>query len=438
MTKPTKRQLTDIAVRNATSSDKRQEIPDGFIPGLYLVVQPSGKKSWAMRYKFGDRNIKQTIGSYPEVSLGKAREHAKTIAECREKGGNPLADLVIRKDDNLVEVVFEKFLTLHVDKKNAPGVAKRRRNIYTREIEPRWSGRTVQSIKRRDIIDMLDEIAERAPVMANRIHSFLRKFFNWCVDREYVEHSPMSRLKQPADEDTRDRVLTDDELRLVWLGAERMGYPFGPIVQALILSGQRQQEVGGARYHEFTGAASERDDFETIGRNVPIWIIPKGRTKNKKGEHIVPLTPWLDTIFNEQPKIIGDTDFVFTYTQKRAVTGYSHAKERLDDAIRAVQREEAKARGENPSKVPPIEHWTFHDLRRTMATGLAKLRVDPHVIEALLNHKSGTIKGVAAVYNRYQYFDEKYDALMRWERALKLLVTGESNVIWLKPTAGDR
>jgi integrase len=425
MTKSTKRQLTDIAVRNATSTDKRQEIPDGFVSGLYLVVQPSGKKSWAMRYKFGDRNIKQTIGSYPEVSLGKAREQAKTISECREMGGNPLADIVIQKDNNLLEVVFEKFLTLHVEKKNSAGTASRRRNVFHREIEPRWKGRVVQSIKRRDIIDMLDEIAERAPVMANRIHGFLRKFFNWCVDREYIEHSPMNRLKAPVDEESRDRVLDHDELRLVWLGAERMGYPFGPIVQALILSAQRQQEVGAISRNELGGARE-------FGSNTPMWTIPKERTKNKKSDHIVPLTPMLDDLFSAQPKIIGDKDFIFTYTGKRAVTGYSHAKDRLDDLIRAVQREEAKARGENPSKVPPLAHWTFHDLRRTAATGMAALKVDPHVIEAVINHKSGNIKGVAAVYNRYQYFDEKYEALLKWENAVKRIVTGEDNVVYLK------
>jgi len=420
--------LTDKYISNTTSNGQRQEIADGQQQGLYFIIQPSGSKSWAARFRYLGRTVKQTVGPYPEISLKEARDTVFEIRRVIAAGGNPLAEKQeadAKREENLIEVVFEEFLKRHVEKKNSASVAKRRRNVFHREIEPRWKGKLVQEIKRRDIIKLLEEIAERAPVMANRVHGFLRKFFNWCVDREYLEYSPMLRLKAPADEDSRDRILDNDELRLIWLGAERMGYPFGPIVQALILSGQRQQEVGAICRSELGGARE-------FGSNTPMWTIPKERTKNKKGEHIVPLTPMLDSLFNEQPLIIGDKGFIFTYTGKRAVTAYSHAKERLDEAILAIKREEAEARGEDVSQVKPVDHWTFHDLRRTAATGMAALKVDPHVIEAVLNHKSGNIKGIAAVYNRYQYFDEKYEALLKWEGVVKRIVAGESNVVHFK------
>jgi integrase len=258
--------------------------------------------------------------------------------------------------------------------------------------------------------------------MANRVFTFLRKFFNWCIDRDILTISPMNRMKAPADEESRSRVLSSDELRIVWLAAEREGYPFGPITQLLILTAQRQQEVGAARRQEFGGATE-------FGSNLPIWTIPKERTKNKKTAHIVPLTEWANDLFSSQPIIAGDLDFMFTYTAKRACTAYSHAKQRIDELALTIMKEEAVARGENPDDVKEMPHWTFHDLRRTAATGMARAKVSPHVVEAVLNHKTGTIKGVAAIYNLYEYFDEKFEALTLWQAEVKRIVSGATNVV---------
>lgn len=419
--------LTDKFIQSATVKSNRQEIADAGVRGHYLVIQPTGAKSFAVRYRLDGKAVKQTIGSYPKVSLKDSREEARRILAAVDEGGDPQAEARIANDDFLIKNVFEDFLKRYVEKNNAPNVAKRRRKIFEAEILPAWGNRHVAEIKRRDVVKFIDEIIDRdAPVQANRTFSFLKKFFNWCIDRDVIEHSPMNRMKEPSDEESRERVLTEDEIRLVWHAAEKEGYPFGPAIQLLILSAQRRQEVGGARRQEFGGSA----DF---GSNLPVWTIPKGRTKNRKSDHVVPLTEWMDQLFSSQPVIAGDFDFIFTNFQKKASTGWSKCKERMDAAILKMKREEAEARGEDASKVQPMNDWRFHDLRRTAATFMAsnQIKVLPHVIEAVLNHKSGAVKGVAGIYNRYQYFEEKLEALTKWEAVVRRIVFATSNVVTL-------
>jgi integrase len=285
-----------------------------------------------------------------------------------------------------------------------------------KDVRTAWGQRRVQDITRRDVIELLDGIVDRGkPIAANRVLAYMRRFFNWLIERSVLETSPCDRVKAPSGEKDRDRVLTDHELRWLWKATERLGYPFGPFVRLLLLTGQRRDEVAKARYREFPQQA--------------LWQIPKERTKNGIA-HDVPLSLAAQEVIAALPRIAGRAGFLFTTSGETAISGYSNAKERLDKFMLAVAREEAGERGLNPDEIE-IPEWRLHDLRRTMASGMARLGHAPHVVEAVLNHTGGTISGVAAVYNRYSYAGEKSRALEAWGRFIADLVEGSkiSNIV---------
>lgn len=244
--------------------------------------------------------------------------------------------------------------------------------------------------------------------MGARTHAYLRRFFNWCTERGYLKDNPISGLKPPGQAKDRDRVLDDAEALEVWRAAEAMSGVFGPMVKLLLLTGQRLNEVAGMRWAE-------------INTDRATWVLPSERTKNKR-EHEVPLTKTALDILAAIPRMSADgkpSPLVFTTTGRTPVSGFSRAKKTIDAAI-------LDARQEQDPEAEPMPHWTFHDLRRTVTTGLAKMGVHPHVADALLNHKSGTITGVAAVYNRHAYLDERRRALEAWEAHVLALAEGKA------------
>ncbi len=218
---------------------------------------------------------------------------------------------------------------------------------FKAEINPKFGARRAQDIKKSDVLGLLDGIVDRAsPVTANRVFATLRKFFNWLVERDVLEASPCVGVKKPTAEQSRDRVLTDDELKAIWKASESFAYPFGPLWRLLLLTGQRREEVAGMRWKELD-----------LGEK-PVWVIPASRTKNGEA-HAVPVSPVAMGIIEALPRI-GKAGFVFTTTGESHVTGYSRSKARLDAKI-ALDASGA------------ISPWTLHDLRRTMASGMARL-----------------------------------------------------------------
>ena len=375
----------------------RREIPDAGMPSLYLIIHPTGRKAWCVRYRFGGRTRKMMLGPYPALDLPEARDRARDAVRILSLGRDPGAEKIeaarnVRArpaDHDLIVSVVEDFLTRHVRKHNKPTTAATATQILHKDVVPVWGSRKVSDITRRDVLDLLDRIVDRgSPVMANRVLATVRKFFNWCVDRSIISASPCVGVKAPSHETARDRVLTDAELRLVWLASESVGWPFGPFTKLLILTAQRRDEVAGI-------VKSELHEHGTQ------WQLPGTRSKNGLA-NIIPLSGMAQAILNDLPKIKGD--YLLTTTGEGPIRGYSRAKQRLDDEI--VSLNDGKA----------IAAWTFHDLRRTAASGMARLGTDPHVVEAVLNHRSGTISGVAAIYNRYQYLSEKHAALEAWAK----------------------
>ncbi|TAX39175.1 tyrosine-type recombinase/integrase [Rhizobium leguminosarum] len=402
--------LTVRGIEALKASDVRQEIPDGGLPGLYLIIQPSGVTSWAIRYRFEGKTKKFTIGPLPLLPLAKAREEASKLLRDVSEGKDPAAAKATKKSLKLdiVNDALDEFIKRYVEKKNRPTTIKERKRLFDKDFRPKFGKRTMKSIKRQEIVAHLDEVAERAPIVANRLLSLLRKFFNWAVQRDIIDMSPMEKkIDKPSEETTRDRILTDDEIKLLWRASEKLGYPFGPMVRLLLLTAQRRSEVSGARWWEMELAGNDQQ-----------WIIPPERAKNRK-EHFVALAAETLREIEALPKIRPAEDeepiFLFTTTGVTKVSGYGRAKKNIDAEMLKIAREEAEAIGQSSAKVE-LEPWTFHDLRRTAASGMARLGVPVHVVEAVINHRSGTIKGVAAVYNRYDYADEKRTALAAWSK----------------------
>jgi integrase len=273
-----------------------------------------------------------------------------------------------------------------------------------------WNGRKVQDITKRDVITLLDMVRDRAPVMANRNLAAVRKLFNWCLARDIIQVSPCTLIDPPALESSRDRTLSDDELRMVWNAAEGDGWPFGPLVKLLVLTGQRLGEVGGMRW----------DELDLANK---VWTLPAKRVKNNE-LHEVPLSDAAAGILAALPRIKTTKGFVFTTGRDAAVSGFSRAKDRLDAAILAATPKDAKA----------PERWTFHDLRRTMASGMAPLGIALHVVEKILNHSSGSFRGIVGVYQRYDFYNEKRIALAAWASHVETVVSGKqpANVVALR------
>jgi integrase len=423
--------LTIKALENLKPGAARREIPDGHTRGLFFVVQPSGAGSWAYRYRFAGKPKKLTLGPYPAIDLPSARKLASEAIQAVARGDDPAAAKQVAKQAarveaapvrDLIETVVETFIERYAKKQTRENSWRETERILKREVIGAWEGKRLSQIGRADVHDLLDKIVDRgAPIVANRTLAAFRRMCSWAVERGLIDASPCEKVRAPAAENSRDRVLSDDEIKRAWEAFEAMGWPFGPLAQMLLLTGARRDEVADARWSE-------------IDLDKKIWNIVKERAKNGMA-HEIPLSDAAVTILKSLPRISDGkkSDLVFTTTGKTSVSGFSRAKEQFDAVILDAFRAAAVARGDDLEQVTAPAHWTFHDLRRTAASGMAGLGIAPHVVEAVLNHKSGTIKGVAAVYNRYSYADEKRAALEAWARKLDAIVSGRApaNVVEL-------
>ena len=407
--------LTDATIRKQPTPESRKEIPDGKIPGLYLVIQPvSGARSWALRYKFGGKNRKLVLGRYPEIGLAAARKIAQDkradISAVRDPAAEKAMKLAEAKAQaraaaveasgaDRVKTIADEFMKRRVEGVVGNSWARETARVLRVEIEPVIGDKRIGDVRRADIQALLDGIVDRgSPIMANRVHAVLRTFFGWLAERDYVAANPLDKIKAPAVERARERVLDDAELRAAWAAFDQDGYPYGPIAKLLLLTAARRGEISEAPWAEVDLAAKT-------------WRLPGSRTKNGI-PHEIPLSRAALEILESLPRHGG---FVFAQSPDGpAPSDWTNVRKRF-------QRVASEIKGGDP-----IPAWTIHDLRRTAASGMAALGVPPHVVEAVLNHKSGTIKGVAAVYNRYTYAAEKRDALDRWAaHVAKIVKDGE-------------
>lgn len=417
--------LTVKSVEQIKPTDKRQEIPDKLQTGLYLIVQPEStksinskskvSKSWAVRYRYGNRTRKLTLGPYPTLGLADARKEAKGALQIVAKNGDPasqkrIAKLNAAEGRDLFENIVAEYLKRHTKKRDGTPIRTlaERERMFNHDVLPHWRGRRIQDITKRDLIELTDKMVDRGiGVTTNHVFNAVRGLFSWVASRDDDFHSPFVGMKKPVTEASRDRVLTDEEIQWFWQATDAQGYPFGPLFQLLLVTGQRLSEVAKMPWTE-------------LDMDKHLWSLPTSRTKNGR-PHDVHLSDLARATIGYLPKIACTRELVFTTTGNSPVSGFSRAKRNLDRMIADIGRGE-------------IAHWTLHDLRRTVTTGMQRLAIPPHITEAVLNHKSGVISGVAAVYARHNYADEKRAALNAWTNFLVAIVEGRASEFLSKKT----
>ena len=374
MPRLTSKALTDVAVRKAPPRKQRYDIYDAALRGLGLRVSIAGTKTWFAMRRINGRMVRHTLGRYPELSLAEARKRATDATQLMALGESPHAS-----DNELFEFVLEEWFVRDQAKNRSAKVV---RNALNKHALPAFRGKPLKAIRKADILRLIDKIVDSgALIQANRVLAYLRRFFNWCVERDLISNNPASSVKPPAREISRERVLSSDELKAVIDGATRIGYPWGPMVMLLVLTTQRLKEVAYAPWNEFDLERAE-------------WSLPGARTKNSR-PHLVHLSDAALAVIRELPTFEKQT-WLFSTTGDGPVKGFSKAKTKID--------QESGVTG-----------WTFHDLRRTFAThATERLGINPAVVDKIQNHVSGAVTGVAAVYQRGQYLEQRKAAMSAW------------------------
>jgi integrase len=387
--------LTPRAVQAAQPQRARREIPDGTGQGLYLAVEPTGTKTWIHRYRDADGTPKRRkIGDVDGMTLAAARAAVATARVRSEQGVEPVAALPRGPaTGDGIELWVAQFLELHAYRKTRASTAWATERVFNRLVLPAWRGRSIHDIRRRDVIELVDNVATDRPYLANRTLGTLSKFYNWLIARDVVETSPVTGVERPHKEKPRERTLTDPELRQLWRACEGDG-PFGQALRLLVLTGARRNEVSQLRW------SSEIDEERRL------WILPSERSKNAR-EHAIPLSSQAWAIIQSMPRFT-DCDYVFTADGSRPVTGWDKAKTRLS----------------TKAGIAPAS-WRLHDLRRSCASGMQRLGVRVEVIERALNHISGSYRGVAGTYQRDPLTDEVGDAFERWSHHVEQLLSGK-------------
>jgi integrase len=417
----------------------RSELWDKLEPGLALRVTENDARTWTLKIWVGapearkQRRINlghpRRIDGEPVLTLAQAREKARQVKKLAAEG-KPLTPDDAGQDgvaaDTFGNLVADYLKQLAANER-ASTVKEARRVLEQHADLAPWRDRRVATITSDEIRGLRDRIADRgAEIQSNRTLTRLHALFAWALSENRITASPAAGIKKRTKEEERDRVLSDDEIRWFWAGCTELEWPFGPLCKLLALTAQRRDEVGDMRWSEVD--LGERR-----------WTLPRHRAKNDQS-HIVHLSDAAVDILTGLAKpraqidILKTSDLVFSTTGITGVSGFSRAKNRLDAAMvrarrRALgqpegDRELRKVLGIPDGRAPPVEisPWTLHDLRRTAATGMARLNIPPHVVDRILNHTSGSIRGVARIYNRHAYLEERRAALEAWSRFLISLV----------------
>lgn len=362
---------------------------DDGLPGFGVRVNPTGKV-WVVQYRVHGKSRRETIGRVGTVPIDQARDLAKASLARAQLGIDTHAEK--REAEARARLVFRQV----ADRYLAYAAARLKPRSFEevqRHVLKKWTllhGLPIHKITRAMVADRLEEIAsDNGPVAANRARSALSALFSWAIGVGIVEMNPVVGTPKPADERSRDQTLSTTELACVLIACGQNDY--GNIVRLLALTGQRREEIGRLAWSE-------------IDLDRAIWTIPASRTKNGR-VHEVPLsTPALDILKSIPQRL--NRDFVFGQGHN-GFSGWSKSKLQLDQKIALAFS---------------VRPWRLHDLRRTLATGLAEHSVLPHVIEAILNHVSGHKAGVAGIYNRASYHDQKKAALDQWGTHIKSLI----------------
>jgi integrase len=375
-------------VRPPADNRRRRMDWDSVVPGLALRTTASSSKSWVLVTRLRGKAIFDTLGKYPGVPLTKARSLAREGLEMVARGEDPRLRRRIAKknggaDPELFEAVAVEFVEKWAKPRNRTWEETER--ILEKYVTAKWKGRRLREIGRQDAVELVEAIAEDAPIQANRTLATIKKLFSWALDRGLIDVHPVARLSPPAPEKERDRVLADVELKKIWGAWDAMPYPWGPALKLVLLTATRRGEV-------------EEMAWSEVDLKDRLWTIPAERVKTKL-PLLVPLSAMAVEVLGGLPRFAG-CEFVFTTRGNKAIRDWSGAVE-------------------TATEISGVNSWRVHDLRRTARTNLSKLGVAADIAERVLGH---VIPGVRKVYDRHEYVHEKRDALEQWAKRLRAIL----------------
>lgn len=373
--------LTDRTIRSLKAGS-RAEYFDSSLPGFGVRVNPTGRKAFVLRYRTAAREHRMTLGTFPALSLATARTRAKVLLGEIAKGGDPAAALAKRK----LAGTFAELAALYMERhaKLNKRSWKLDQRMLDRDLLPDWKHRKANEIRRADVTRVLDEIVDRgAPYAANRVRALVSTVFAFGIKRGVVELNPVAGVPRPAPPRSRDRVLTEDEIRRLWAALDAETPLMAAHFRLRLLTAQRGIEVLSMRHEDIDG------DW---------WTIPAGVAKNKLA-HRVPLSPPARAVLDAIRPLADGSTWVFPAAN--------------DGHLRWVNKAAGDIRGRLGFD------WKAHDLRRTAATYMTSMGIPRLVVAKLLNHAE---PGVTAVYDRSSYDLEKRAALERWSARLEAIV----------------
>jgi integrase len=394
-----RRKLTDLGIKALRAKDKPYEVVD--TSGMRLVVFPSGAISCMTRFRrpVSKKTAKLVHGKYGKgLSLAAARvAHAEALRKLaegidpgaeRQRGKAAAKQAEADRRADTLDKHTRAFLDFQA-KRVRKTTLDQQRHVLRVIASTAWGpNRAISDIRRRDVIELVEQVAAGRPVMANRTVSVLHRFFWWLTTRDVLAANPVSGVVRPTKEAARERVLSSAEIRALWHALDVVGGPLAAAAKLGLLTGQRRGEVTAMRRSELDG---------------DMWVLPSSRTKNKK-PHALALSRQALDVIAQQP-VLGD--FVFTRDGLRPAGDFSNFKKQLD----AIAKLEAP--------------WRLHDLRRTTASGMQRLGVRVEVIERALNHVGGVFRGVSGTYQRDPLTEDVRDALARWGDHVERIVKGE-------------
>ncbi len=382
----------------------QREVFDARVRGFGVRLAAGGTRTYFVAYRFGEKPRRLTIGRSTEISAEKARREAEEARGLIRRGIDPAAErrasssVTSESSGTPQTQTIAALVDLYFEKKVLPDELRsstEMRRMFDRHVVSRWGVKDVLQIDRSQIVKLLDELrAAGSPVQANRVLASLRTMFRWALGRGLVEGNPCDGIEKPTKERARDRVLNDEEVGAIWKASASLSLPYQAFARFLILCGQRKRETANAVWAEFNVERA-------------VWTIPGRRTKNGK-THDVPLSDAMVQILKSLPRTENDAQRpVFSTNGEVPINEFVRTKLKLD-------------------LISGVRDWTLHDLRRTMASGMARLQAPPHVIEKILNHTPQSISGVAAVYNRHGYDEEKRQALEAWSKQVAAVVNKQA------------
>lgn len=392
--------ITKRSVDALISSGQHDILWDDSIKGFGAKRTKAGAVSYVLQFQMGGRESKTrryTIGSHGSPwTPATARAEAERLAILIAQGIDP-GEAERQRRRESVDLAFDNYSDRFAEACVGEGWRRLVKRSLELHVKPVLGSKPLPNLTRIDIVAVFDRMPRAQIANIRNVFAVLRRLLRWAVSRGDIDRSPMEGMETPPPVKPRDRWLSDEELGRIWMAAPNTHSCFGPIIRLLIVTGQRREEVSSLRWEE-------------LNRKDLLWTLPGERAKNGEPNRI-PLNELAVAILDEVAgsAIWPRSGRMFTTSRGGRFTGYSKGKIKLDLLMSQDGRE-------------PLPDWRLHDLRRTLATGFQRLGVRFEVTEAVLNHVGGSRAGVAGIYQRHDWKDEKREAMKSWNDHLAAII----------------